>query len=70
MSSENNFKGNGKIFMKIIHVVDYFQPILGYQEVFLAKEQAKLGHDVVVITSDRYAPILYTNNAANSLTYL
>lgn len=53
--------------MKIVHVVDYFQPILGYQEVFLAKEQAKLGHDVFVITSDRYAPILYTNNAADSL---
>jgi len=28
--------------MKIVHVVDYFQPKLGYQEVFLAKEQAKL----------------------------
>ena len=53
--------------MKIVHVVDYFQPILGYQEVFLAKEQAKLGHEVIVITSDRYAPVLYINNAAESM---
>ncbi len=53
--------------MRIVHVVDYFQPILGYQEAFLAKEQSKLGYDVVVVTSDRDAPVLYTNNAAQSI---
>ncbi len=42
--------------MKIVHVIDYFQPQLGYQEAFLAKEHAKAGHDVHVVTSDRYAP--------------
>lgn len=42
--------------MKIVHLVDYFQPILGYQETFLAREQLKQGHTVTVVTSDRYAP--------------
>jgi hypothetical protein len=50
--------------MKIIHVIDYFQPQLGYQETFLAKEQAKQGHEVYVLTSDRYNPIVYKGNAA------
>ena len=42
--------------MKIAHVISYFQPQLGYQEFYLAKEQQKMGHDVCIITSDRYAP--------------
>lgn len=42
--------------MNIVHICNYFQPILGYQEYFLAKEQNKLGHNVVVITSDRFLP--------------
>jgi len=42
--------------MKILHVINYFQPKLGYQEYFLAKEQIKMGHQVAVITSDRYCP--------------
>jgi glycosyltransferase involved in cell wall biosynthesis len=42
--------------MRIVHLVDYFQPALGYQEFFLAREQIKLGHDAMVVTSDRYAP--------------
>ncbi|MFZ7136931.1 MAG: glycosyltransferase family 4 protein [archaeon] len=45
--------------MKIIHVISYFQPKLGYQEFYLAKEHQKLGHEVHIITSDRYAPGLY-----------
>jgi glycosyltransferase involved in cell wall biosynthesis len=53
--------------MKIVHIVDYFQPVLGYQEAFLAKEHAKLGHEVFVITSDRYAPVLYHKGAAFSI---
>lgn len=43
---------------KIVHVQSYFQPHLGYQEYFLCKSMAKLGHDVHIITSDRYAPFL------------
>lgn len=42
--------------MKIVHVIDYFQPNLGYQEYFFAKAQKEQGHDVAVVTSDRYFP--------------
>jgi glycosyltransferase involved in cell wall biosynthesis len=42
--------------MKIVHLIDYFQPALGYQELFLAREQQRLGHKVTVVTSDRFAP--------------
>ena len=48
--------------MNILHVIDSFQPQLGYQETFLAREQAKLGHDVCVVTSDRYYADLYSGN--------
>jgi glycosyltransferase involved in cell wall biosynthesis len=53
--------------MKIAHVVDYFQPQLGYQETFLAQEHARMGHSVWVITSDRYSPILYTGESVKKL---
>lgn len=42
--------------MRIVHLVDYFQPRLGYQEYYLAKEHQEMGHQVVVVTSDRYFP--------------
>lgn len=42
--------------MKIVHIIDYFQPRVGYQETFLAREYAKLGHEVTVVTSDFYYP--------------
>ncbi len=48
--------------MRIVHVIDYFQPKLGYQETFLARAQAKLGHDIYVVTSDRYNPQIYSEN--------
>ena len=50
--------------MKIVHVIDYFQPKLGYQETFLAREHAAMGHEVCVVTSDRYNRGIYTGNAA------
>jgi glycosyltransferase involved in cell wall biosynthesis len=53
--------------MRIVHAIDYFQPQLGYQETFLPKEQLKLGHDVCVVTSDRYARILYAGDAVRSI---
>lgn len=42
--------------MRIVHVVDYFQPAIGYQEYYLAVCQAAAGHEVYVVTSDRYKP--------------
>jgi len=41
--------------VKIAHVIDHFQPWMGYQETYLAREQQKLGHDILVITSCSYA---------------
>lgn len=43
--------------MRIVHVVDYLMPALGYQEYILPKWNARHGHDVAVVTSDRYTPI-------------
>lgn len=53
--------------MRIVHVIDYFQPKLGYQETFLAREQSKMGHNVHVVTSDRYSPIAYQGDVAKQL---
>lgn len=53
--------------MRIVHVIDYFQPKLGYQETFLAREHARSGHEVYVVTSDRYNPIVYSGSAAKAV---
>jgi len=42
--------------MRIVHVLGYFQPKLGYQEYYLALKQQELGHEVFVVTSDRNYP--------------
>jgi len=42
--------------VKIVILVSYFQPKLGYQEYYLAKEMQKLGHKVDVVTSNYYFP--------------
>lgn len=42
--------------MRIVHIIDYFQPKLGYQEYYLAKYQRKSGYEVAIVTSDRYFP--------------
>jgi len=42
--------------MKIVHIVGYFVPELGYQEYYLAKKHKEMGHDVYVITSDMLYP--------------
>ena len=39
--------------MKIVHVMNWYIPNMGYQENFLPSEQKKLGYDVEIITSDR-----------------
>jgi len=45
------------VSLRIVHVVDYLMPRMGYQEYLLAKWNAKHGHEVHVVTSDRYAPV-------------
>jgi len=42
--------------MKIVHLMGYFVPELGYQEYYLAKKHKKMGHDVYVIASDMLYP--------------
>lgn len=42
--------------MKIVHLIGYFQPEFGYQEYYLSKRQAAMGHEVHVITSDYIYP--------------
>src|SRR3989344_4150214 len=42
--------------MKILIVIDYFEPQLGYSENFFSKEFIKLGHEVWVLTSNYYFP--------------
>ena len=44
--------------MKIVHFQAYFQPQLGYQEYFLCKSMVKLGHEVHMITSNKYNPVM------------
>jgi len=39
--------------MKIVHIMNWYIPDMGYQENFLPAEQQKLGHEVTIITSDR-----------------
>ncbi len=42
---------------RIVHVVDYLMPTLGYQEFLLPKWNAKFDHEVYIVTSDRYYPV-------------
>ena len=42
--------------MKIIHIVDYFHPDMGYQENHLSRIQADEGHSVTVVTSSSFVP--------------
>jgi glycosyltransferase involved in cell wall biosynthesis len=49
--------------LRILHAIDYFHPVLGYQETFLAREHARFG-ETLVVTSDRYKKTLYDANAS------
>lgn len=43
--------------ISITHVVDYLMPTMGYQEFLLPKWNARHGHNVHIVTSDRYFPV-------------
>lgn len=44
----------GGKYLKILHIINYYMPDMGYQENYLPFYQSRLGHDVYIITSDRY----------------
>lgn len=43
--------------MKIVHIIGYFQPEYGYEEYYTALNQAKIGHEVHVLTSNWIASL-------------
>ena len=47
--------------MKILHLINYFNDGLNYQENFLTQHQANDGHNVKVITSDKFYPFVNYN---------
>jgi glycosyltransferase involved in cell wall biosynthesis len=47
--------------IKIIHVIDHFYPLLGYQETYLAKEHS-INFDTLLITSNRYEKRIFYPN--------
>lgn len=51
--------------MKIIHLMGYFVPELGYQEYYLAKKHKEMGHDIYVIASDMLYPFPNIENMLN-----
>jgi glycosyltransferase involved in cell wall biosynthesis len=54
--------------MRIVHLIDHFQAWMGYQETYLAREQARLGCDVAVVTSNRYTRIAGALNSGRRTT--
>jgi glycosyltransferase involved in cell wall biosynthesis len=49
--------------LTIVHVADYVMPGMGYQEFALAKWNARHGHEVHMVTSDRYTPVPHYEQA-------
>lgn len=43
--------------LRIAHIVDYLMPQFGYQEFLLPKWNQRHGHEVHIVTSDRYMPV-------------
>jgi glycosyltransferase involved in cell wall biosynthesis len=55
--------------MKIVHLVAFFQPELGYEEYYTALKQVKMGLDVSVITSKRPFPYSSIKKISRSRSY-
>ncbi len=53
--------------MRIVQVVDYFQPQLGYQETFFDVELRRKGFKTAIITSDRFFPFIDYNNTVRKI---
>lgn len=53
-------QGSGKLWkrsnqLRIAQIVQYFQPRFGYADFFLATEFKRRGHEVCIVTTDRYS---------------
>jgi glycosyltransferase involved in cell wall biosynthesis len=55
--------------MKIVHLVAFFQPELGYEEYYTALKQVQMGLDVSVITSKRPFPYSSIKKISKSRNY-
>ena len=55
--------------MKIVHLVAFFQPELGYEEYYTALKQVQMGLDVTVITSKRPFPYSSIKKISKSRSY-
>jgi len=55
--------------MKIVHLVAFFQPELGYEEYYTALKQVQMGLDVTVITSKRPFPYSSIKKISKSKSY-
>jgi glycosyltransferase involved in cell wall biosynthesis len=53
--------------MNILIVSDYFQPIIGYAKVQVARSLLRQGHTVKIVTSDRYFPFHNYQDTAQKL---
>lgn len=53
--------------MKILYSVDYYQPQLGYSEYFIPRQLQKLGHEVIIFTSNYYFPFPKYDETAGKL---
>lgn len=53
--------------MKILFVVDYYQPKIGYGSYYIPKELSKLGHQVTILTSNYYYPFPNYKNTAGKI---
>lgn len=53
--------------MKVLYLVDYYQPQLGYSEFYIPRELAKLGHQVWILTSNYYFPFPHYNESSGKL---
>lgn len=53
--------------MRIARIVQHFQPRFGYAEYYILREFQRQGHEVCIITSDRYSPMVRLFDGSGNL---
>jgi glycosyltransferase involved in cell wall biosynthesis len=53
--------------MRILYVVDYYQPQIGYSEYYIPRELKKMGHQVWILTSNYYYPFPNYENTSGKI---